>query len=52
MRAEYAAVPTPVYRQKRREVLGRFLARPPIYATPALRERPERQARWNVGKVI
>ncbi|MDQ2819530.1 MAG: N-methyl-D-aspartate receptor NMDAR2C subunit [Pseudomonadota bacterium] len=52
VRAEYAAVPSAEYRQKRRAVLARFLARPTLYATPALRDRLERRARLNLQKAI
>lgn len=52
VRAEYAAVPLAEYRQKRRAVLARFLARPTLYATPALRDRLEHQARLNLEEAI
>lgn len=52
VRAEYAAVPPDLYKMKRREVLMRFLARPALYATPALRVRLEAQARMNLGRAV
>jgi predicted metal-dependent HD superfamily phosphohydrolase len=52
IRSEYAAVPDSVYRQKRREVLAGFLARPAIYGTPALYARLEEQARTNLRRAL
>lgn len=52
VRAEYAAVPIAVYRQKRGAVLARFLARPALYLTPALHDRLERRARFNLQEAI
>lgn len=49
VRAEYAWVPEPLFRQKRAEVLAGFLARQPIYNTAPLRETFERQARENLA---
>lgn len=49
VRAEYAWVPEPFFRQKRAEVLAEFLARRPIYNTAPLREALERQARENLA---
>jgi predicted metal-dependent HD superfamily phosphohydrolase len=49
VRAEYAWVPEFIFRRKRREVLSDFLARDPIYNTPALREALESQARTNLA---
>jgi predicted metal-dependent HD superfamily phosphohydrolase len=52
IRDEYAFVPEPVFRAKRREVLRGFDARRPIYATPALRERLEAAAHANLGRSL
>lgn len=52
VRAEYAFVPPEVFRQKRAEVLARFLARPAIYGTPELRTQLEEQARSNLRRAI
>jgi len=52
IRAEYAAVPDAVYQVKRREVLAGFLARPALYATPALHARLDIQARSNLERAI
>ena len=52
VRAEYAAVPIDVYRQKRGELLASFLARPAIYGTPELHTRLEAQARANLQHAI
>ena len=49
VRAEYAWVPEPLFRQKRAEVLAEFLARDPIYNTAPLRDALERQARENLA---
>jgi predicted metal-dependent HD superfamily phosphohydrolase len=48
IRAEYAWVPEGVYRDKRREILERFLARPRLYRTAELFGQAERQARENL----
>jgi predicted metal-dependent HD superfamily phosphohydrolase len=48
IRSEYTAVPADLYAEKRREVLAGFLARPVIYATPALHAQLEEQARMNL----
>jgi predicted metal-dependent HD superfamily phosphohydrolase len=48
IRAEYGWVPGFIFRRKRREVLSEFLARDPIYSTPALRNELEAQARENL----
>jgi predicted metal-dependent HD superfamily phosphohydrolase len=50
IRAEYAAVPSDLFLEKRRAVLTRFLARPVLYTTPALRARFEGQARANLQR--
>jgi predicted metal-dependent HD superfamily phosphohydrolase len=52
VRAEYAAVPVDVYRQKRGELLASFLARPAIYGTPELHARLEAQARTNLQHAL
>jgi len=52
IRAEYAEVPVTVFREKRREILARFLARPQIYHTEVFRHRGERQARTNLERSI
>lgn len=52
VRAEYAAVPIDVYRQKRGALLARFLARPALFATPALQARYEAPARSNLQQAI
>lgn len=48
VRREYAWVDAEAYRSGRAAVLGRFLARPSIYATPWFRERYEASARENM----
>ncbi len=52
IRAEYAHVPDPVFREKRAEVLRSFLDRPAIYTTPALHDRLEAAARANLARAI
>lgn len=52
IRAEYAAVPPALFGEKRRAVLARFLARPALYTTPALRARFEDQARANLQRAV
>ncbi len=52
VRAEYAAVPMDLYREKRGALLASFLARPAIYATPELHARLEAQARINLRQAI
>jgi len=49
VRAEYAWVPEPVFRQKRSELLMAFLARPFLYSTPALHAMLEAPARANLA---
>lgn len=49
VRAEYAWVPEPLFRQKRAEVLAEFLARQPLYNTAPLRAALEGQARENLA---
>ena len=41
-----------VYQVKRRAVLASFLARPVLYATPALHARLEHQARRNLQRAL
>ena len=52
IRREYAHVPQDVFTAKRGEILAGFLARPVLYATPALRERLEATARANLRSAI
>lgn len=52
VRAEYAWVPEPLFRQKRAQVLEGFLARRPIYNTAPLREAREHQASENLATSI
>lgn len=49
IRIEYAHVPAEVFDLRRREILGGFLAREPLYLTAAIRERFESNARRNLG---
>lgn len=49
VRAEYAWVPEPVFRQKRSELLTAFLTRPSLYNTPALHAMLEAPARANLA---
>jgi predicted metal-dependent HD superfamily phosphohydrolase len=52
VRAEYAWVPEPVYREKRREVLQQFLQRPRIYQTEPAFQTLEAQARTNLASAV
>lgn len=52
VRAEYASVPVELYRQKRGELLARFLERAAIYRTTELHTRLEERARMNLGRAI
>ncbi|MBT2301147.1 N-methyl-D-aspartate receptor NMDAR2C subunit [Variovorax paradoxus] len=52
IRVEYAHVPPEVFEPRRREILGRFLARDPLYLTASVRARLETQARLNLQKAI
>jgi len=52
VRKEYAWVPEPVYRSKRKEILETFLARSSLYSTAPFRERLEAQARANLARSI
>ncbi|MET0544329.1 MAG: N-methyl-D-aspartate receptor NMDAR2C subunit [Variovorax sp.] len=52
IRREYAHVPREIFEPRRREILGRFLARDPLYLTPTLRAEREAQARINLACAI
>lgn len=52
IRREYKWVPGPLFRRKRAEVLGSFLARPRIYGTDRFHDRFEAQARQNIAAAI
>ncbi|MEP6722214.1 MAG: N-methyl-D-aspartate receptor NMDAR2C subunit [Variovorax sp.] len=52
IRAEYAHVPPATFEPRRREILGRFLARDPLYLTPGLRAQCEARARINLRAAI
>lgn len=52
VREEYAWVPAPVFRHKRRQVLQEFLDRPSIYTTAAFAQRFEGPARANLRRAI
>jgi predicted metal-dependent HD superfamily phosphohydrolase len=52
VRAEYAWVPAPLFRSKRREILEGFLSRPRIYGSEAFRARFEDAARANLSRSI
>jgi len=52
VRAEYRWVPGPLFRRTRREVLAAFLARAPLYRTPALREAFEERAQENLARAL
>jgi len=52
IRIEYAHVPVEVFNDKRGAILAGFLARPVLYATPALRQRFEAQARANLQAAL
>jgi predicted metal-dependent HD superfamily phosphohydrolase len=52
VREEYAWVPAPVFRHKRRQILEQFLARPAIYSTPDFAERFEQPARANLARAV
>ncbi len=49
---EYAWAPAPVYREKRAEVLQRFLDRPTLFLTPLFRDRFENAARANLFQAL
>lgn len=52
VRREYRWVPGPLFRRKRREILGSFLTRPRLYATDAMADRLEVRARVNLARAI
>jgi predicted metal-dependent HD superfamily phosphohydrolase len=52
IRAEYSFVPEDLYREKRREILERFLQRKSIYYTVEMRESHEKAARANIANEI
>lgn len=52
IRQEYAWVPGPLFRRKRREILMDFLARPKIYGTAWFQERFEASARDNLQRPV
>jgi predicted metal-dependent HD superfamily phosphohydrolase len=52
VRQEYAWVPGPLFRRKRRGILQGFLARPALYTTEAFRQRFEAQARDNLRRSV
>jgi len=52
IRAEYAAVPDAVYRERRRRILASLLEREPLFRTRAFRERYETAARANLRRAI
>jgi predicted metal-dependent HD superfamily phosphohydrolase len=52
VRQEYAWVPGPLFRRKRREILQAFLARPSLYSTPWFRQRLEAQTRNNLQRSV
>lgn len=52
VRQEYAWVPEPLFRQKRREILEALIARPQIFSTEYFRSKYEAQARANLERSI
>ena len=52
VRQEYSRVPGFLFRRKRREILGTYLARPHIYSTDHFRARYEVSARANLARSI
>jgi predicted metal-dependent HD superfamily phosphohydrolase len=52
VRAEYAHVPEPSYRQGRRAILQSFLARPRLYSTDHFHSRLEQRARENLRRAL
>lgn len=52
IRDEYAHVPEPVFRAKRAEILRRFQAREPLFATPAFAARFEVAAKTNLAVAV
>ena len=49
---EYAFVPAPVFREKRRAILQSFIARPRIYSTSHFAGLLEQQARINLARAV
>jgi len=52
IRIEYAHVPPAVFEPRRRQILGGFLARDPLYLTAPMRTRLEAAARANLGRAV
>jgi predicted metal-dependent HD superfamily phosphohydrolase len=52
VREEYSWVPGFIFKEKRKKILSRFLARPAIFNTELFRERYEDQARKNILRSI
>jgi len=52
IRVEYAHIPPEVFEPRRREILGRFLARDPLYQTPSMRNLLEASARRNLLQAV
>jgi predicted metal-dependent HD superfamily phosphohydrolase len=52
IRIEYAHVPPAVFEPRRRQILGGFLARDPLYLTAPMRTRLEAAARANLGQAV
>lgn len=52
IRIEYAHIPPEVFEPRRREILGRFLAREPLYRTASLRQLLEAAARRNLQQAL
>lgn len=52
IRVEYAHIPPEVFEPRRREILGRFLARGPLYQTPSMRNLLEASARRNLLQAV
>ncbi|VWX62741.1 Predicted metal-dependent phosphohydrolase, HD superfamily [Burkholderiales bacterium 8X] len=52
IRHEYAHIAPDIFEPRRQGILGRFLARAPLYRTAPMRERLEAQARRNLATAI
>lgn len=52
IRLEFAWVPEPVFRARRREILTRFLERPHVFSTELFRSRYEERARANLQESV
>ena len=52
VRQEYAWVPRPLFRRRRREILQGFLDRPAIYSTPVLHDELEARGRDNLQRAV